>query len=113
MSNDDQTLVSLLESLAFVAIEHEDALDLARFTNLVDLYAHHLAANGERVPFETFVADAERLRAAAHEAECASGVPTSAPAPLGGADVRSDAAAPGMRSPGDDRGHGAERLQVA
>ena len=107
---DDQTLASLLESLAFVAVEHEDALDLARFTSLVDLYAHHVAANGVDVPFETFVADADRLDAAARAAERATGVPTVAPAPLGTADVGSDAAAPETAC--GDPGADAVRLQV-
>ena len=82
-------LVELLDSLAFAAVEHADSLDLGRFTALLDLYARHLeaAAYGEpstHVTFETFAGDERLLALAAAAAERESGVPTRAPARLGG-----------------------------
>ena len=89
LSPDVSASVELLESLAVVASEYESSLDLARFVNLVDLYAHHVEAaergeDGRALPFEAFVADAERLAEAARAASRTSGRPVPSPAPLGG-----------------------------
>ena len=82
-------LVELLDSLAFAAVEHADALDLGHFTALLDLYARHLEAaaydgRSTHVTFEAFASDERLLALAAAAAERESGVPTRAPAPLGG-----------------------------
>ena len=89
---DSSTLdpAALLETVAFVAVEHEASLDLTRLVDLIDLYAHHLREAGGRPvrSFEAFVGDALALGRAAALAAADSGVETLAPAPLGG---RSDA----------------------
>ena len=83
---------ALLESVAFVAVEHEASLDLTRLVNLIDLYAHHLREAGglPARPFEAFVGDALALRRAAALAAADSGVETLAPAPLGTGDGARD-----------------------
>ena len=84
-STDQSDTAALLDSLAFVAIEHETSLDLPTLAGFIDLYGHHLetAEPSEVVPFETFVQDASRLEAAARTAERVTGIPCRAPAPLG------------------------------
>ena len=92
--------VELLESLAFVAAEHESSLDLLALASYAELYARHLelAAPDARVPalgFEAFVVDAAALELAAREAQRVSGVPTRSPGPIGVCPVgRGDGAEP-------------------
>ena len=77
--------IALLESIAFVAVEHERDLDLARLTGFIDLYATALthAADGVAPPdFETFVKDRAALAAAAAHTARESGTPTTPPEPL-------------------------------
>ena len=83
--SDTAALIKLLDSLAFVAVEHETSLDLLTLVAFIDLYGHHLEAlePSEVVPFEAFVRDASRLEAAARTAERVTGTPCRAAAPLG------------------------------
>ena len=77
--------VALLESIAFVAVEHERVLDMSRLISFIDLYAtalKHVADGVEPPDFETFVKDRAALAAAAVHAANDSGVPTTPPEPL-------------------------------
>ena len=86
-SKDVAQTVALLDSIAYVAVEHETSLELLALASFVDLYARHLEISAERpattpAPFERFVRDAAALTIAADRAARDSGLPSRPPPAL-------------------------------
>ena len=82
-------LSRLVGSLANVAVDHEDSLELSTLVTYILLYAHHLEDRGPGASpaavatFDAFVRDATLLDEAASTARRITGAACDRPPPLG------------------------------